>query len=875
MNVKGLPTLDQVIARLEQKPLEVDLWEKLTQCVKAQKDTLSAKSLEVILAGVSELQRVTDEAKAKKEPPPKLSSFAQGIFIRLAKSYNNPKLLKDIGTIYLNELRLPAMALLHFQRAQNLGSTEKELPYLIEAASLCAQQQATQKKGPTSADAGVRQAQHARPVVADVIRRTAKILLPSTLHPPPKPNLAAREEAPRRDAEATLPATTAECLAEARKDLERHNFNRAHTLLLKANENPENDEDMWRLWTDLGMAHYEAGSYKGMEAAYEEARKYGREVLASYFNLALAQHLNQKFEQAAASYLMADQIEADNPKVLCNLGVIYFQTSQYARAEAALRRAVEAKPDYARAWDNLASVLGAENRLEESLDACQHVIALQPHNPDAHFKIGVIYFGTGRQAEAAESFAHASESPVLRPLIYAFIGIIHAHLNQLESAEASIKQAASADPHCGLLVTAWSELGMALSHAGEHDRAIAAYEKVTKIKPDDPEAWFNLGVCCYTAGDRIRAQHCYLEAIDLNEYYHNAWHNLGVVCAELGLSSEASTAFRCELRENPNQTAPPDGLSAGLNVEVPQAKTPKRGDMEPAMNAWLETNDGHKIPLQGACTIGRSSHCQFVLPDTCISRRHTLIQQQNEHEYWLVDLGSSNGTKLNGRRLTHPCRLEPGDLIRIHTFEFRFSEVTRTGKLAPTLTVGMDAEVTQRLKALSIERIHCWLLLADIEGSTKLSQLAPADEWAQTVGGWLLNCRDDIEAFGGTVNKYLGDGIFAYLLEGAEAALRIRQLLMKLAAHQVERKPPFRITLHYGSITTGGVSASGEESLLGAEVNFVFRLEKLAGQLQEPILLSANARTLWPVPEELVSLGEHVIPSFDGSHEVFGLAKVG
>jgi adenylate cyclase len=292
------------------------------------------------------------------------------------------------------------------------------------------------------------------------------------------------------------------------------------------------------------------------------------------------------------------------------------------------------------------------------------------------------------------------------------------------------------------------------------------------------------------------------------------------------------------------------------------------------MSAWLETVDEKRIPLQGACLIGRSSNCQVVLPDTCISRRHTLIQQQNEDEYWLVDLGSSNGTRLNGKRLSQPCRLKPRDSIRIHTFEFRFGCVPRVERLSSTSSLGVHAEATQRLSKMAIETVNCWLLLADIDGSTRLSQSLPSDEWPQIVGSWLLHCRDEIEAVGGTVNKYLGDGLFAYLLEGPDSAPRIRKLMMKLAALQAEHKPPFHVVLHYGWVTMGGVSAGGEESLLGPEVNFAFRLEKVAGKLQAPLALSSNAQMLWPEPSELKSLGAHAVPSFDGTFEVFALTNL-
>jgi adenylate cyclase len=287
------------------------------------------------------------------------------------------------------------------------------------------------------------------------------------------------------------------------------------------------------------------------------------------------------------------------------------------------------------------------------------------------------------------------------------------------------------------------------------------------------------------------------------------------------------------------------------------------------MKAWLETNDGLKILLQGACLVGRSSNCQVVLADAHISRRHTLVQQQNDDEFWLVDLGSSNGTKLNGRRLSQPCRLKVDDSFRIHDYDFRFRVASPPLAFRSTASLGLHAQITKRCSM--IETLNCWMLLADIVGSVELSQVTPPDEWPQIVGQWLLNCRDEIESVGGTLNKYLGDGLFAYLVEGPESAVRVHRLMTKLASLQSQHKPPFRVVLHYGSITTGGASASGEESLLGAEVNFAFRLEKVAGKVGVPILLSAASRALWPQPEELTSLGGHLVPNFEGTHEVFGL----
>src|ERR1700677_2073198 len=142
------------------------------------------------------------------------------------------------------------------------------------------------------------------------------------------------------------------------------------------------------------------------------------------------------------------------------------------------------------------------------------------------------------------------------------------------------------------------------------------------------------------------------------------------------------------------------------------------------MKAWLETNDGKQIHLHGACLIGRSSNCQVVLGDAHTSRRHTLIQQQNDDEFWLVDLGSSNGTRLNGRRLSQPCRLKVGDVVRIHDYEYRFQTAApaMAMSLRSTNSLGLHALATKRI-GMAVETVNCWLVLADIDGSTRLSQI--------------------------------------------------------------------------------------------------------------------------------------------------------
>ncbi len=66
--------------------------------------------------------------------------------------------------------------------------------------------------------------------------------------------------------------------------------------------------------------------------------------------------------------------------------------------------------------------------------------------------------------------------------------------------------------------------------------------------------------------------------------------------------------------------------------------------------------------------IGRQAGCEILLGDPQISRRHLQIESRNGQDY-VTDLGSANGSSLNGQQLipNQPQPIKPGDLIRFGT----------------------------------------------------------------------------------------------------------------------------------------------------------------------------------------------------------------
>lgn len=81
----------------------------------------------------------------------------------------------------------------------------------------------------------------------------------------------------------------------------------------------------------------------------------------------------------------------------------------------------------------------------------------------------------------------------------------------------------------------------------------------------------------------------------------------------------------------------------------------------------------HRIELDSApVEIGRGLENEIQLEDDDFASAHHARLTPQRDGIWLEDTGSTNGTFVNGARLTRPRRLEPGDVIRIGQSDFRY-----------------------------------------------------------------------------------------------------------------------------------------------------------------------------------------------------------
>jgi len=71
-------------------------------------------------------------------------------------------------------------------------------------------------------------------------------------------------------------------------------------------------------------------------------------------------------------------------------------------------------------------------------------------------------------------------------------------------------------------------------------------------------------------------------------------------------------------------------------------------------------------------TLGRSRACDCVVPEPSVSRRHAELRRDGEQ--WLLrDLGSRNGTRVNGLRVLEETEVRPGDRVSLGGARYRLA----------------------------------------------------------------------------------------------------------------------------------------------------------------------------------------------------------
>ncbi|MCS7311739.1 MAG: SpoIIE family protein phosphatase [Acidobacteria bacterium] len=132
-------------------------------------------------------------------------------------------------------------------------------------------------------------------------------------------------------------------------------------------------------------------------------------------------------------------------------------------------------------------------------------------------------------------------------------------------------------------------------------------------------------------------------------------------------------------------------------------------------------------------TLGRSTHNDLCLEDPLISRLHAEVREEGG-AYWLVDMGSKNGTFLNGERIQAPVRIQAGDVIQMGRSFLTVEVAVHAGRSVPERPDGSDPteptlararhpdEEASAIKAYAIEGSDLADLVRQVRAGTRVSR---------------------------------------------------------------------------------------------------------------------------------------------------------
>lgn len=219
-----------------------------------------------------------------------------------------------------------------------------------------------------------------------------------------------------------------------------------------------------------------------------------------------------------------------------------------------------------------------------------------------------------------------------------------------------------------------------------------------------------------------------------------------------------------------------------------------------------------------------------------------MLQMMETGEFYLIDLGSRNGTFVNGRRVSVPVNLSDSDHLTFGQTELQFFCPTgdRSANDFDAINANMTATATLHLRRLIS------VMVMDIRDYTVLSRQLDESVLSEFIGTWFRRAGEIISHHGSWIDKYIGDAVMAVWIHGAESVgpedlLQILHAMNELAkmTSQLHKQFPLPFPLRVGAgLNTGyamvgntGTGTQPDYTAIGDTVNAAFRFESSTKQL--------------------------------------------
>jgi tetratricopeptide (TPR) repeat protein/TolB-like protein len=225
------------------------------------------------------------------------------------------------------------------------------------------------------------------------------------------------------------------------------------------------------------------------------------------------------YEQAAADYRRAIELEPRNGDAYRRLAQVYEQNNQAEEALAEYRHALDAEPNYYRTYQALGAFYFKKANYGEAAKYLSKAVELAPDEPTTHYALGATWTNVGRFGDAESEFRfalHLQETPT------ALYALARALIYEGREPEAvpHLKSALSLSPK---RFTLWLELGNCYRRMNQSAEATKAYRRALELaeaemagNPKSSETRSFVAYLCARLADRRRAESEIAQALQLS-----------------------------------------------------------------------------------------------------------------------------------------------------------------------------------------------------------------------------------------------------------------------------------------------------------------------------------------------------------------------
>lgn len=294
-----------------------------------------------------------------------------------------------------------------------------------------------------------------------------------------------------------------------------------------------------------GFLH-RVGKSKASDAVVHEAR------VEEHRNLGIAFYKTGMYEEATREFRRVAELRPNDGTALFFMALVHMRSDRWPQAEAQLREAAEQPNAPAAVFHNLAFVLERSGQYEDAQIMLEEAMARGGGtDPRIQVSLGVLALKRG-QREQADTILSAARTLFgkRRPSAawFHYTALAAALAGDYERASALVTEGLSAHPRVASLQNLHVALleregkfrqaaeaaehalgddatlpqlhknhGDALYRAGQLDRALEAFERVTRLAPDlGPDVWFKMGNIRYKRQDRQGALECWEKALEID-----------------------------------------------------------------------------------------------------------------------------------------------------------------------------------------------------------------------------------------------------------------------------------------------------------------------------------------------------------------------